>query len=75
MSIADILKYAQSITVGSMLIFILLGGYKRWWVWGYQLVDMKKDRDEWKELALRGYIFAERAIHLAATRGSAVEKQ
>jgi hypothetical protein len=49
-------------TVG-MLVFIIYGGYKRWWVWGYQLTDLdaRYQRElesshvresEWREIAL-----------------------
>jgi hypothetical protein len=42
----------------AVLAFILLGGYRRWWVWGYQLTDAKEaldamtaERDKWVQLA------------------------
>lgn len=45
------------------LIFILWGGYRRWWVWGYQLTELdtvwkerynelKQREAEWKEVAI-----------------------
>lgn len=43
-----------------LLIFVLFAGFKRWWVWGYQLRDCEKREREWKELALRGTLIAER---------------
>lgn len=52
--------YDQAPLVG-FLAFILYAGYKRWWVWGYQLNDanlaiaaMKAERDEWKDVAIKG---------------------
>jgi hypothetical protein len=45
-----------------LAVLILLGGWKRFWVWGYQLEEMRQERDEWRRMALRGTEFAERAI-------------
>ena len=45
----------------SLLVFALYGGYKRWWVFGWQYEAALRDKDAWKniahrweELALRG---------------------
>ena len=49
-------------TVG-MLVFIIYGGYKRWWVWGYQLLDLDERyrrelaacevrEAQWREIAM-----------------------
>lgn len=43
-------------------ILIFYGGYKRMWVWGYQLADMERDRDQWRDLALKGTNLATRAV-------------
>lgn len=50
--------------LAGVCVLIIYGGYKRYWVWGYQLEEMRVDRDEWKELALRNTQFAERAVSL-----------
>lgn len=49
-AIAELLK---SLTFTAALVFILIGGYFRWWVWGHQLSEcdnrwLKRDL-EWKE--------------------------
>lgn len=44
----------------AIFIIILFGGYKRWWVWGYQLKDSQQRELDWKEIALRGTLIAER---------------
>ena len=50
------------------LLVVLFAGYKGWWVWGKDYARMEKEKDEWKEAALRGTRVAERAvtIHEAA---------
>lgn len=47
------------------LIFFLYGGYKRFWVWGYQLDECAKERDAWKDLALRNSNLADRSLQIA----------
>ena len=48
--IADFLQKAG---VVGLLVFILVGGARRIWVWGYQLIEMQSDRDRWRDLALK----------------------
>jgi hypothetical protein len=49
----------------ALLVLILIGGWKRIWVWGYQLTDCEKRSDEWKQMALGGYNLASRATQAA----------
>lgn len=44
-----------------LLIFILFAGFKRWWCFGYQLKDAEQREQDWKNMALRGTLIAERA--------------
>ena len=46
---------------GPTLALILFGGYAGVWVWGKQYEEMKRDRDEWKTMALRNLGLAEAA--------------
>lgn len=55
-----ILDVVSRLGVASLLVLILVGGWRRWWVfsWVYQDLSermdlMRKERDEWKEIALR----------------------
>lgn len=57
---------AARITVTFVLIVIVYGAYRRWWVpkWVYdektnQLESMRSEKDEWKEIALRSTNLAE----------------
>lgn len=40
-------------------LLILFGGWKRWWVFGWHYAEVAKEKDEWKEAALRGTKIAE----------------
>lgn len=57
-----LIKAVQQSPLIATLVFIIIGGYKRWWVWGYQLKEMTADRDEWKGRALQERGLAARAV-------------
>jgi len=42
-----------------LALLILYGGWKRWWVFGWHYNEVVKEKDEWKEVALRGTKVAE----------------
>lgn len=52
------------------LLILLIGGHRRWWVWGYQLAEMRRERDEWKTLFLRSMKVTEVAVSVAQTSSS-----
>lgn len=63
------LDYLSRAGVVVLLLVILYGGFRRWWVFGWVLkesedrcLEVAKDRNEWKEIALRGTGLAERLI-------------
>lgn len=56
-----------------LLVAALYGGWKAWWVYGYQYRAMEKDRDEWKAMALRGSDLTEAATKAAARTLTAEE--
>lgn len=57
-----------------LALFILFGGWKKWWVFGWTYKDCIAEKNEWKEAALRGTRVAEKAvtIHEQAVRGTDV---
>lgn len=63
MTIEDFLKLLQGqAALLTVAVIILYGGAKGIWVWGYQFNELRKDRDEWKERALRGIGLVERTV-------------
>jgi hypothetical protein len=69
----ETIKQVNELSVGALLILILIGGYRKWWSWGYQLTECEarwaallvaaeRRENEWKELALSGAITARRAV-------------
>lgn len=57
----------QSLGTGGLLAFALIGGFRGWYVWGRQYGEMVRERDFWRDVALRSMGHTERAIELAAT--------
>ena len=49
------------------IALIAIGGVKQWWVFGHQYLEMKADRDQWRELATHGARVAKQAVNLASS--------
>lgn len=70
----DIFAMAEKLSgagLTTIVLLILISGWKRIWVWGYQIDECRAERDEWKRMALRGTDFAERAVVLAEKKPAA----
>lgn len=66
MSPDQLAQFVQTVGVVGLLAFAVLAFYRHWVVLGSDHNELKRDRDEWKELALRGLITADRATTVAA---------
>lgn len=62
---ADFLSRAG--VVGALLLAMWAGATRRW-VWGYQLDEMRADRDMWRDIALRSIGQTSRTVDVA-TKG------
>lgn len=60
--------------VVGLLVFILVGGARQVWVWGYQLTEMRSDRDRWRDLALKLLGQVDRTAGVADRVTSLVER-
>lgn len=67
----DILKYVSQGGVLGLLFFILIGGYRKWWVFGWLYSESEdrtkkaeRERDDWRDLALHGTSLAEQTVDL-----------
>ncbi len=77
MSVTDLLPVLNGGGVVGLLCLILLGGYRRWWVWGWAYRDLESrlraaeaDREEWKFMALTGTQTARSAVSQLEQRRS-----
>lgn len=52
-SLTGFFDFMNRAGVLGLLIWAMVGGYREWWVWGWQYRQVVKDRDEWKALALK----------------------
>jgi hypothetical protein len=55
-------QWVQTAGLTASLFFILYGGWKRMWVWGWQLEEMRQERDQWRAFAMRGTAIADKAV-------------
>lgn len=76
MTVAELFKYVNDGGVIGLMIVILAGGFRRWWVWGWAYKDMEiakakmeQERDDWRQLALHGTSLAEQTVNLFKSRG------
>lgn len=65
MTINEILEALRAGGMTGLLVVALIGGFRRWWVFGWHYKEVKRERDEWKALALGGTHLAERSITMA----------
>jgi len=75
-TITDIFKWLTSGGIIGILVYILVGGSKGWWVFGWQYDDalnrikqIEKERDDWRDIALQGTQVAEKTVDLFKRSG------
>lgn len=68
MTVGQILELLTQGGVVGLLVLIVVGGWRRWYVWQWQYRDMQNDRDWWRKIALRGTGLAEVAADAAEKR-------
>lgn len=44
------------------MVLILIGGYRRWWVFGHHYAEKDRECEQWKQLALNGHLINQHAI-------------
>jgi len=49
------------------MLMALFLGFRRIWVFGSFYSEMQADRDQWKAVALRSLMTAEKSVHVAET--------
>jgi len=65
MTIADIWNLISQGGLPVIALLILIGGHKKWWVFGWQYTELQTQLTEWRELALNGTLAADKALGLA----------
>lgn len=76
MTVSEFISLASDIGIIGILIGILWGGAKAFWVWGWshreqvadlrsQIIEVKKERDEWKIIAISATDIGKRVVNVA----------
>jgi hypothetical protein len=73
LTLAQLLSVVSDGGVIGLLLVVLVGGARAWWVWGWVYRASVRDRDMWRRLALSGTNLAERTLRLAEMQGGADE--
>lgn len=72
MTIAEVWGFIQTGGIAGLLFLALVGVFRGWWVPGYMLRDMERDRDEWKAIAMENIKTASTAVdNLTGSRARA----
>lgn len=61
-SISEIVGVVRDAGVLGILIVIIYGGSKQWWVWGWQYLETLKELNMWKEMAISGLLMAQKSV-------------
>lgn len=65
MSIEQVLDTIRSAGVTGLLAIAIVGGFRRWWVFGWQYKACEEEKVEWRRLALGGTNLTEKAVQVA----------
>ena len=49
----ELLEAASRLSVVALLMLIIWGGYKKWWVFGWTYQQSEREKEEWKATALQ----------------------
>lgn len=66
--IPQIIKAVSDAGIIGLLIVFVIGGVRKWWVFGWMYRELEAERDVWKELALKGTKLTGAAIKVAERR-------
>jgi hypothetical protein len=71
LTLSELIKAVSDLGVIGILVAVIFGGYRGWWVFGWQFKDLKqrekaatKERDDWRDLALRGTNIAQETVRI-----------
>jgi len=65
----QLLSDPERLGVVGLLCAIVIGGWRRWYVWSWQFTELLAERDYWRTMALRGTVLAEKVADASNTLG------
>ena len=63
--------FIRDVGFGGLMLIALIGGMRRWYVWGWIYKDEVEEKLFWRGLALRSMGQTDKAIDLAAKKDEA----
>lgn len=67
MTVVDLLDIVTKGGVIGLLLIIIVGGWRRWYVWKWNYDELLTERNFWRDMALSGGRLAEKATGIAET--------
>jgi hypothetical protein len=64
MTLVELVDLLNSGGVLAILVLIVVGGWRRWYVWRFNYEEVRQDRDWWRNMALRGTGISEQVVGL-----------
>lgn len=64
---SETLTIVERLGLIGLLLLILIGGSRGWWVFGRTYLALERDRDLYRDIALRGTAAAEKASNAVAS--------
>lgn len=62
---ASTVEWIQTGGFVGLLILIVMGGFRRWYVWAWQYDEKSKECEQWKTIALGSLTHANKAVQIA----------
>jgi hypothetical protein len=69
MTLQDALDVITKVGFSGLLVIIIYGNYKSIWVWGSELERERKEKEVWKDLAMRNLGVAQKSLTIAEGQG------
>lgn len=78
MSFGELLQVLQQGGMVGLLLIIIVGGARGWWVFGWtykdRIRDLAAERDQWMRAALKGTYTVEKATEVTDTSSKVLEQ-
>lgn len=64
----------SAVGVTTLLILILIGGWRRWWVFGWAYREKRDECERWKALAIRSLVVSEDIASTVEKAADSIER-
>ena len=71
----EVISWIRDGGIIGLLVLIVLGSVRQWWVPGWHYRQTLQERDEWRNLAMRGTEHTEKSLTVAEEITKVVERR